>query len=65
METPLSRSRLFVGVLCVSCEGSKPEALAIGQQLAYADTIASRSQAFLTDVKGYSHIVSKAHLSTH
>ena len=42
-----------------------PEALAIGQQLAYADTIASRSQAFLTDVKGYSPIESKAHLSTH
>ena len=32
------------------------ETLAIVYQLAYADTIASISQAFLTDMKGYSHI---------
>ena len=65
METPLSCSLLFVGVLCVSCEGSMLEALSIVHQSAYADNIDSTSQAFLTDVKGYSHIDNKAHLFAH
>jgi hypothetical protein len=39
------------------------EALSIVEQSAHEDTIASTSQAFLTDRKGCSHIDNRAHLS--